>query len=74
MSYCRWSTDDFQCDLYCYGDCSGGFTTHVACNKVIFKEPLPEPAKELFSKEWLARYNYVMHMVDEAERIPLDFG
>ena len=30
MSYCRWSTNDFQCDLYCYEDCSGGWTTHVA--------------------------------------------
>ena len=30
MSYCRWSTDDFQCDLYCYEDVHGGWTTHVA--------------------------------------------
>lgn len=29
MAFCRWSTDNFRCDLYCYeGD--GGFTTHVA--------------------------------------------
>jgi len=30
MSYCRWSTDNFRCDLYCYEDVSGGWTTHVA--------------------------------------------
>ena len=30
MSYCRWSTDNFRCDLYCYADVSGGYTTHVA--------------------------------------------
>lgn len=30
MSYCRWSSDDFRCDLYCYEDASGGWTTHVA--------------------------------------------
>ncbi len=30
MSYCRWSSDNTNCDLYCYEDCSGGFTTHVA--------------------------------------------
>lgn len=30
MSYCRWSSDGGQCDLYCYEDVNGGFTTHVA--------------------------------------------
>src|SRR5687767_6611694 len=41
MSYCRWSTDDFQCDLYCYEDVSGGFTTHVAGRRKIWDAPLP---------------------------------
>jgi len=30
MSYCRWSSDDFRCDLYCYADIGGGYTTYVA--------------------------------------------
>lgn len=30
MSYCRWSSDNWKCDLYCYEDVSGGWTTHVA--------------------------------------------
>jgi hypothetical protein len=30
MSYCRWSSDNFRCDLYCYEDAGGGWTTHVA--------------------------------------------
>jgi len=30
MSYCRWSSDGFQSDLYCYEDMAGGWTTHVA--------------------------------------------
>lgn len=30
MSYCRWSSDDFQCDVYVYEDVCGGWTTHVA--------------------------------------------
>ena len=25
MAYCRFSSDDFQCDLYVYADVSGGF-------------------------------------------------
>lgn len=34
MSYCRFSTDDYQCDVYVYEDVSGGWTTHVASNRV----------------------------------------
>ena len=30
MSYCRWSSDNFKCDLYCYKDVNGGYTIHVA--------------------------------------------
>mgnify|MGYP000476401623 CR=1 FL=1 len=41
MSYCRWSTDDFLCDLYCYEDVSGGWTTHVAGLKRVYTRPLP---------------------------------
>lgn len=33
MSYCRWSSDGFRCDLYCYEDVNGGFTTHVASSR-----------------------------------------
>lgn len=34
MSYCRFSSDNFNCDLYIYEDVSGGFTTHVASNRL----------------------------------------
>jgi hypothetical protein len=43
MSYCRWSTDNFKCDLYCYGDVNGGYTTWVAGNRAIGDIPkLPD--------------------------------
>jgi len=29
MSYCRWSSDNWMCDLYCYEN-SDGYITHVA--------------------------------------------
>jgi hypothetical protein len=35
MSYCRWSSDDYRCDLYCYEDVSVGWTTHVAARRVV---------------------------------------
>lgn len=42
MSYCRWSSDNMMCDVYVYADCSGGWTTHVAGNRLVVP-PIPEP-------------------------------
>jgi len=33
MSYCRWSDDGCQCDVYAYADVYGGYTVHVAKNR-----------------------------------------
>ena len=30
MSYCRWSSMNWRCDVYVYADVGGGWTTHVA--------------------------------------------
>lgn len=42
MSYCRFSTDDYRCDLYIYDDCNGGITTHVAGSRYAADTPIPE--------------------------------
>jgi hypothetical protein len=39
MSYCRFSSDDFHCDLYCYESTGGGWMTHVAESKLIGEAP-----------------------------------
>lgn len=39
MSYCRWSSDNFRCDLYCYEDVRGGWTTQVAGSRYIGGPP-----------------------------------
>ena len=44
MSYCRWSSDDFACDLYCYADVNGGWTTHVAGSRYSGEIPKVEDA------------------------------
>lgn len=33
MSYCRFSSDDWRCDVYAYESCNGHWVTHVAGNK-----------------------------------------
>ncbi len=39
MSYCRFSSDGFMCDVYVYKDTSGGWTTHVAATRLIERAP-----------------------------------
>ncbi len=73
MSYCRWSCNDFQCDLYCYEDCAGGFTTHVAKNRRIFKEPIPPDIEFTAENQdaWLERHNKIMAMCDDCDFMPI---
>lgn len=42
MSYCRWSSDDYQCDVYCY-ESDAGYVIHVAKYRYTFTGPLPPP-------------------------------
>lgn len=73
MSYCRFSSDDFQCDLYSYEDCNGGFTTWVARVKHVLSEPLPPPMP--WSKEghdaWIARAKEVRRILDASPLVPI---
>lgn len=74
MSLCRFSSNDFQCDVYTFADVNGGYTTHVAGNRVVFSEPLPAPVP--FDKEhvdaYVQRQVRVGQMVDQATRVPID--
>ncbi len=74
MSYCRFSNDDYQCDVYCYEDVTGGFTTHVAGNRPVLDGTLPPPVP--FTQEnleaWHARHEKVMAWVETAERVRID--
>lgn len=65
MSYCRWSTDGFQCDLYCYSD-GDSFWTHVSGSRYVFKEPLPEMTTDYF--HW---HQKVTQMCQEATLEPI---
>jgi hypothetical protein len=46
MSYCRWSSNHFECDVYVYEDVSGGWTTHVAGRRR--KNKLPDHIKAMY--------------------------
>lgn len=45
MSYCRFSSDDWQSDIYCY--CGGNWVVHIAGNRVVGDIPkTPELTNE----------------------------
>jgi len=76
VSYCRWSSDDFQCDVYVYEDVYGGWRTHVAGNRPVFETPLPEPVAwnpddDAAMRAYFERDRVVMRMVGDAARVPI---
>lgn len=74
MAYCRWSSDDFQCDAYTYADVAGGYTTHVANMRRVFTEPLPPPVEWNPDdvEPWFKRHFAVMDMVERSDLVPID--
>lgn len=75
MSYVRWSSDDFQSDVYCY-ESQEGFVTHLASNRVVFKTELPPPLPwppddDAAWEAWFERHETVGKMVDGAKRVPI---
>lgn len=62
MSYCRFSTDGWRCDLYCY-ESARGFETHVAGNKKIGWW-VPSPGYQLLQSRlgrWWWGIQYRLH-------------
>jgi hypothetical protein len=70
MSYSRFSSNDFQCDVYCY-ESAEGFMVHVAGNRVVFDEELPAPVSLEDVEEFVRRDQRVLAMVATAGREPI---
>jgi hypothetical protein len=64
MSYCRFSSEDFGCDVYCYA--GGGYMTQVATTRYVFTQPLPPPVSEDDTGAWMQRWEAVMHAASVA--------
>lgn len=73
MSYCRWSSDNWRCDIYCYASVGDFYAIHVAGNRVA--EPIPEePSWDMIPtdpKEFARLHNVVMDYLSTAERHPI---
>lgn len=70
MSYCRWSTDDFQSDVYVY-ESDSGFMIHVAAAHPIMKN-LPPKVDLTDYRNWRERYDKVSQILKNAPREPID--
>ena len=74
MSYCRWSSCNFGCDLYIYADAGGGWTIHVAGNRVRGKVPeivWPVDKSPDAGDRFVASHSFQMEFVMNAPREPL---
>lgn len=73
MSYCRFSSDNWRCDLYCYEDVGGGWTTHVASNRYAGDIPeVPELPRDGPADEWIAAHRAQSDWIRTADRAPID--
>lgn len=72
MSYCRWSSDSYRCDLYVY-ESDDGFHTHVAgCRHVLDWSDLPPPVDVREDPEgYLSRHKALMAALDGAGLEPI---
>jgi hypothetical protein len=73
MAYCRWSSNNFQCDIYIYSDVNGGYTTHVAANKTIGDHPkrLDITTPGITPEQWLESNAALEKFLESAQRVPL---
>jgi hypothetical protein len=78
VSYCRWSSMNWACDLYIYADVSGGWTIHVAGRRRV--GPLPPEAdwdlikpghSEADMAEFMRQYRANMDAVSAAESVDI---
>ena len=83
MAYCRWSCLGGFCDLYCYEDVSGGYTTHVAGRKRVLREGVtlpPEPqlgelvlgeGDDKAAEDWTRRYHAYWQAANELPMVKI---
>lgn len=74
MSYCRWSTDNFKCDIYAYQS-DNGYEIHVAANRYVGEPPKVDYSlitkkdyTEEDKQEYLRQEKIRRDWMDKAER------
>jgi hypothetical protein len=73
MSYCRWSSDSFRCDVYAYESVYGGFELHLASNRIPDDAPRVDD-KLLYSdiSKWCKQYNKLSKYMETCKHTKID--
>lgn len=74
MSYCRFSTDSYRCDLYCYEDVHGHFVTHVAARRHTLPDDVQDAPFDLLLSdpaEFTRQHYAFMDALKHAPREPI---
>jgi hypothetical protein len=70
MAYCRWSSDNWKCDVYSYESHDGGYITHVASMKRV--GDIPTYWEHLHNTEkFLSAYKAHNDALDKSQLVPI---
>lgn len=75
MSYCRFSTNDFHCDLYVYAYTGGGYICEVAKYRVVGDVPplyWPADGSNEEVEKAISAYEAQMAFMRSAQRTPIN--
>ena len=74
MSYCRFSSDYFDCDLYVYEDFMGSYCIHIASSRYVFDRTPLVSTKNV--DDFVKNHMYVMEALKTAktENIELPYS
>lgn len=70
MSYCRFSGDNWKCDLYCY-ESADGFVTHVASSRVVGDVPSVSSLLSTDNETWFKAHQTQQKFLESAERVDI---
>lgn len=76
MSYCRFSDDDFLCDVYVYESVHGGIMIHVAGTRYVFdRSVLPEYVSLMDGdvEKYMQRYEILMGLIKNSARVSIGY-
>jgi len=68
MSYCRWSSEGFLCDIYCYLSENTEYVIHVAASKIILDENYPNPIEFEDPRDFYLYNEKLMSWLETAKR------
>jgi hypothetical protein len=69
VSYCRFSSDNFACDVYVWEDAGGGFRIAVAGNRVVGEVPVLPALDDVAA--YAAAHQAQMAFIGTAQREPI---